>query len=449
MVTPSNLIWFYNHFLCGGFIGGFMILFKMISLTLFIQLLGGAAYGVVSEYEFTKKDVGFLHTLTLKELGEPQKLDFSDPEKDLAAAELGKAVFYDTNFSQNAEVSCATCHNPSMYFTDGKAQASGVGQTEMNAPSVLASAWSPWQFWNGRKDSLWAQALGPLEAAKEHGISRTRAVQLLHVNYGDAYEKAFGRDDNWVWVREHASNKSFEYENLSASERERVDTVFSNLGKAIMAYELKLKIAPSRFDQFVEAIASERWQKAKKIYSHDEVKGLRLFVGKANCVSCHNGPLFSNFEFHNIGVPEFNPKKVHLGRWQGVKDLAGDEFTCLSKYSGKPKEKCLEMKFLKTEGTELVGAFKTPSLRNVAKTAPYMHSGQFATLEEVVNHYNKPKPPFFNREQHPSRPHFDIMPLRLTDEEKQQLVSFLKTLTSPLPENDPWWPVELGQTASK
>jgi cytochrome c peroxidase len=97
------------------------------------------------------------------------------------------------------------------------------------------------------------------------------------------------------------------------------------------------------------------------------------------------------------------------------------------------------MRFLKKQGPELVGAFKTPSLRNVANTAPYMQTGQFDTLEQVVNHYDIPTPPYYNRLQHPSRPHFDILPLKLSDAEKLELIAFLKTLTSPLPSNDGWW----------
>ena len=94
--------------------------------------------------------------------------------------------------------------------------------------------------------------------------------------------------------------------------------------------------------------------------------------------------------------------------------------------------------FLKREGRELVGAFKTPSLRNVAMTAPYMQAGQLQTLEQVVAHYNRPFPPFYDRAQHPSRPHFDILPLNLDQTQQAQLVAFLKTLTSPIP-NSPWW----------
>jgi cytochrome c peroxidase len=119
--------------------------------------------------------------------------------------------------------------------------------------------------------------------------------------------------------------------------------------------------------------------------------------------------------------------------------LVADEFTCLSSYSDAKPEECMEMRFLKKQGPELVGAFKTPSLRNVSKTAPYMQTGQFDSLEQVIEHYDIPKPPYYNRQQHPNRPHFDILALNLKPQEKLDLIAFLHTLTSPIPEDDEWW----------
>lgn len=374
---------------------------------------------------FTERDRQFLGSLAIGQLDEPEG-DFGNAfVKNKDAAELGKKLFYDQRLSSNGKVACSTCHNPDQYFTDGRALAEGVGKTTKNTPSILTAAFSPWQFWDGRRDSLWAQALGPLEDPHEHGATRKQIARIIATHYAEEYQKSF---DSPITL------KSINHNRID------IDMVFANVGKALMAYQHKLRLLPSKFDRFIVHLKNNKDQKALEVFNPKEIEGLKIFVGKGNCISCHNGPLLTNFEFHNVGVPELDKNSVDLGRYLGAKKLAEDEFSCLSRFSSTKKKDCLEMRFLKTEGQELVGAFKTPSLRNVAQTAPYMHSGQFKTLEEVVDHYNKPKPPFYDRNQHPNRPHFDILPLGLTDDEKNALVAFLHTLTSPKPKNDPWWP---------
>ncbi|MFK7827968.1 MAG: cytochrome-c peroxidase [Oligoflexales bacterium] len=375
--------------------------------------------------EFTHKDRIFLRALAIDHL-EPTNFAGNEYTTHPEAANLGKALFFDTNLSANGAVACSSCHKPNKYFTDGRPRAIGLEKTRRNTPSVLVAAYSPWQFWDGRRDSMWAQAMGPLEDPKEHGISRREVAKFIAASYKDQYQKIFG-------VKLDPSN-------IEVGQVD-IDQVFVNVGKALMAYQYKLRLLPSKFDKFVTHLGASEDDLARKVYNDRQIEGLKIFVGKGNCISCHNGPLLSNFEFHNVGVPEFDKEKVDLGRYLGAKKLAKDEFSCLSRFSSIPKKDCLEMNFLKTDGQELVGAFKTPSLRNVAKTGPYMHSGQFMTLIDVVKHYNNPKPPYYNRKQHPSRPHFDILPLNLTGREQNSLVSFLETLTSPIPLNDPWWPV--------
>ena len=390
----------------------------MLAFVLVSALLASGNAFAANPYYFDEKDRGFLASLSLNNLTTIKHHRYSSYLAKNEVAEFGKRLFFDARLSSSGTVACASCHIPEKYFTDSLPQAIGAGQMTRNTPSILVSKWSPWQTWDGAKDSMWSQALGPLESPTEHGIHRNDVIKLIRIHYGEIYTKIFG-----------AINDS----------PEGINHAFANVGKALMAYQFKLTIQPSRFDQFIDAVVQKNPQQAKKLFSLAEVNGLRLFAGKGNCISCHNGPLLTNFEFHNVGIPQRDPSAVDLGRYQGVKQLAQDKFSCLSPYSGMEEKDCLEMKYLKKSGPELVGAFKTPSLRNVDKTAPYMHAGQFETLEDVVNHYDKPKPPFYDRKQHPNRPHFDILPLRLSDEEKNQLVAFLKTLTSPIPVNDPWW----------
>lgn len=418
-------------------------------------LMGGCLWLVTtfsvqaeSVYDFTEADIRFLSQFHLNQLPPPPSALGNRLADDAAAAELGRQLFFDPGLSRNSQVSCSSCHQPEQYFTDGMQRSVGLGQVRRNAPSIATSQYGPWQFWDGRADSLWAQALSPLEDINEHGIARSQAVQYVASHYRQAYDELFA-PLNIALIQtlpeqpaspRQDSEAQQRWNQLSPQQQQMVNQAFANIGKALMAYQRQIQLQPAPFDRFVTALQQgQDRQQLARLMTADEVSGMRLFMGKGNCASCHNGPLFTNFEFHNIGAPEPNQKQVDMGRFEGVTSLQQNEFTCLSPYSDANPSQCEEMQFLKRQGPELVGAFKTPSLRNVAKTAPYMQSGQLASLIEVIAHYNKPTPPFYDREQHPSRPHFDIVPLNLTEEEQQQLLRFLDTLTSPIDASDRWW----------
>ena len=429
-------------------------------LTILLVLLAPIAVGQEQEiaapddaserdaYQFTQSDVTFLSQFSLLALPELPHDPSNRVGDSIPASNLGHALFFDTNLSGNGLVSCASCHQPAQYFTDGLKFSVAMGVTNRNAQTVLGAAYSPWLFWDGRKDSLWSQALGPLEDASEHGINRIEAVRHLASAYGEQYQAIFGESIEALAQLKDVSGELSEshvksyWQSLSPLQRKEINQAFANMGKAMMAYQRRLTMQPARFDQFVEALkADASVDELAKHMNAQEIDGMRIFVGKGNCVSCHNGPLFTNFEFHNIGAPEDDVLAVDMGRFTGVNELQQDEFTCLSEFSDADLIECEEMRFLKKQGPELIGAFKTPSLRNIAKTAPYMQMGQFNTLAEVIGHYNKPVPPYYDRLQHPSRPHFDIMPLRLTEEEQSSLAAFLETLTSPILAEDKWWNV--------
>jgi cytochrome c peroxidase len=191
------------------------------------------------------------------------------------------------------------------------------------------------------------------------------------------------------------------------------------MGKAIAAYERTIDHAPSRFDRYVEAL-QDSGQAPQGVLSADEVAGLRLFIGKASCVNCHNGPLLTNNEFHNTGVPPRPGLPLDKGRLAGADAVLRDEFNCRSRWSDS-HAKCAELEFLVSGDHVLERAFKVPSLRNVAERAPYMHAGQFSTLGEVVAHYNRaPKA---------SAAHSELKPLRLSAQERQQIEAFLQSLS--------------------
>ena len=323
---------------------------------------------------------------------------------DPGAASLGHRLFFDGRLSANGQVSCATCHDPRRNYEDGRALGKGVGTTGRRTMPIAGTAHSPFLFWDGRKDSQWAQALGPLESPVEHGGNRTQYARVIAAQYREDYERIFGPLPDLRGL----------------PQRDDVTRVFVNIGKAIAAYERRLQFAPSRFDRFVS-----EWKRSgdmpKDILDAKERAGLGLFIGKANCTQCHNGPLFTNNEFHNTGVKARPGLPVDRGRVVAVAAVQGDEFNCRSRWSDAKPSECAELEFLAPAAAVQERAFKVPSLRNVAERAPYMHAGQLATMKDVLNHYNAaPRAP---------AGHTELKPLRLSKLELEQIEAFLRTLS--------------------
>ncbi len=376
-------------------------------------------------------------TLSAQWLGKLQPLPV-DPSNRFAddpdAAKLGQTIFFDPRFSANGKVSCASCHHPEKAFTDGLARAQGIGQTTRSAPAISGVAYSPWFFWDGRADSQWAQALGPLEDGREHGGDRSFHAHLIHDDptYRSAYEAIFGSipdlSDNKRFPRQAgplASDRKIldAWIDMSVEDQNTINRLFTNIGKAIAAYERRLVPGRSRFDRYVEALLAEDVSAMKTAMTASEANGLRLFIGKAMCVTCHQGPLFTHNGFHNAGVPFTEDLKKDWGRFNGVRKALTNEFNCLGNYSDADENDCIELRFAKVTRDETIGAFKVPGLRNVAKTAPYMHSGQFTTLAEVLEHYNTRPKSLIG--------HSDLLPIELNRQELQQLEDFLHTLSGP------------------
>jgi cytochrome c peroxidase len=295
-------------------------------------------------------------------------------------------------------------------------------------PSV-GTAHSTWMFWDGRRDSQWAQALGPLESPVEHGGDRTQYAHVVAEIYRTEYEAVFGRLPSLAGLPHRAgpvadASRHVAWRRISTTRREGITRVYANIGKAIAAYERRLEFGPSRFDRYVAAVSSHRPLTPESSLSRDELAGLRIFVGKGNCTNCHNGPLLTDDHFHNTGVPGVPTLPKDEGRASGVRQVLADEFNCLSHYSDARPEQCEELRFASDSGEELQRAYKTPSLRNAAERAPYMHAGQFATLEDVLRHYDRaPAAPAGRSE---------LKPLHLSATELAQLGAFLRTLSGPI-----------------
>lgn len=335
-----------------------------------------------------------------------------DPSNAVAdnpqAAEFGERLFLDPRLSANGGISCSTCHQPFRHFTDGLRVGQAIATSKRNTPSIVGTAYSPWLYWDGRRDSQWAQALSPLEDPNEHGSSRLQVVGVITEDdaYRATYRSLFGEPGD-----------------VSGADPVALNTAFANVGKAIAAFERKLMPTASRFDEYVAVVASGDLHKQTELFSDDEVWGLRLFIGEANCVQCHNGPLLTNNEFHNTGVLSSPGELPDKGRAAGVREVLANPFNCLGEYSDDPLRQCDELEFVR-QGPELVGAFRTPSLRNVAVTAPYMHKGQVATLADALLNYNKAPEAMIG--------HNEAKSLGLSTRELRQLEAFLNTLTAPV-----------------
>ncbi|MEJ2116262.1 MAG: cytochrome c peroxidase, partial [Gammaproteobacteria bacterium] len=354
------------------------------------------------------------------------------------AAVFGRHLFFDERFSHNSKVSCATCHIPQLFFTDGLIKAAGAQAGIRNTPTLVGAAYSPWQFWDGRSDSQWSQALAPLENKREHAASRTQFAHIVFEdnNYRTRYESLFGPIPDFsdyqrfpaaaAPVDDKILNEA--WQSMTAEDRETVTAVFVNIAKSIAAYERLLRPSVSRFDHYVKGVISNDAEKLT-LLNKDEIAGLKLFIGKAQCINCHNGPLFTNNEFHNTGILSAKQQLPSLGRVSGVRIALTDPFNCLGKYSDAKKEQCADLRFAKL-GDELIGAHKVPTLRNVTETAPYMHAGQLDSLDKVIEHYNQAPLAMIG--------HNETKPLKLSKGEKKQLKLFLHSLSGPLSTNAKW-----------
>lgn len=398
----------------------------------FIILVAASAFLLWPRAEWSQQELATLRGLALASLPalppDPSNRVADDPR----AVALGQQLFFDTRLSVNGKVACASCHLPEQQFQDNTPLGQGVGTTARRTMPIAGTAYSPWLFWDGRKDSQWAQALGPLESPVEHGGNRTQYAHLIDWAYREQYQALFGAlpelSDAARFpaaagpVADPAARAA--WDRMAPEDRVAVSRVYANIGKAIAAYERKIVPGLSRFDRYVEAALADDTAGMQAALSVDEAAGLRLFVGKGQCINCHNGPLLTNNDFHNTGVPAVAGLPEDRGRAQGLHQVLEDEFNCLSAYSDASADDCGELRFAKADEHQQERQYKVPSLRGVAERAPYMHAGQFATLRQVLAHYNNP----------PAAPsgHSELKPLGMTDTELAQLEAFLRSLSGPL-----------------
>lgn len=283
-----------------------------------------------------------------------------------ARVELGKMLFFDPRFSRNQNMSCATCHNPSLGWSDGLDTAVGHNGKKLGraTPTVTNAAYNSIQMWDGRKASLEDQALGPMQSTDEMHADFTRVIAFLESTPG--YRRAFAA----AYPGEPVSQQTF--------------------AKAIAAYERTVVTTDSAFDKWLQGDQSAMSAAAQR--------GLSLFVDadKGNCAACHSAPNFTDNGFHNIGLASYGVAEPDLGRFN--------------------ERRIASMK----------GAFKTPQLRNITRTAPYFHDGSARNLREVIDHYVRGGDVKTNLSA-------SLKPLSLTERECQDLMAFLESLSSTAP----------------
>ena len=394
----------------------------------------GTGDGVLSAQEIERATT-FSPLPTVPE--DPSNAVYEDP----AAAVLGQFLFFDPRLSGGGTFSCSTCHDPAKGYADAIPLSEAEGTTGRHAPTLLGVAHNDWFFWDGRADSLWAQALGPIEHPLEMNGSR---LALAHLVYDDAdlaqaYTAIFDElpdlDDDERFPAEgkpmsddpgHVLAQA--WAGMEETDRVAINRVYSNLGKAIAAYERLLVPGEAVFDVWVASLEEE--PEGTTLFGEAERRGLQLFLGEGKCHFCHAGPNFSNRAFHNIGLGSrdwLDP--FDSGRYSGISQLLQDPFNSAGDYSDDPDFGSLKIEHL-VQDSELLGRFKTPSLRNLVDTAPFMHGGHFETLEEVVESYSL-------LEETPIIGHREDLMVKLdwSESEVANLLAFLESLTgSPLDE---------------
>ena len=382
---------------------------------------------------WTEAQVQLIRSLWLGSLPDREPDPSNRMSANHLAAELGKRLFFDTGLSATAEVACSSCHIPEQGFADGRRLSFGSSETSRHSPGLLGVGYQQWFYWDGRRDSLWSQAITPIETPGEMDSNRVDAVRYVAGNetYSDLFEELTGNDltefldDNRFPAGASPFAKGaakLDWYRMNERDRRAVNGAFADIGKAIAAYLETLMFTGSRFDLYAESLAADRAEPGASALTDEELDGLALFIDlpRSQCLRCHNGPLFTNFGFHNVGSATNAAGRVDYGRRIGLEAAKLDEFNCTGLYNDARQHECAELVHAAVEETS-VGAFKVPSLRNVARTAPYFHDGRFDSLDEVMEFYRHPPDN--------SRPTTEMPPITLTDAESAQLIAFLKSLS--------------------
>lgn len=349
-------------------------------------------------------------------------------------------------------VACATCHNPATSFADTRTVSESVSLGtdfgQRNAPTILNTAFNDFYNYDGLFDSQWAQALNPIENPDEHNFNRIGVALQILQNHQAEYEAVFGPLPNLadntrfpqipnppVFVGQGRPGDSANdptpggpldtFDGMTQADQTLINEIFANFGKAIAAYERLLISRDSDFDRFV---AGE-----SRALSADQKRGLKLFIVDSLCVTCHNGPNFTDNQFHNLGVQQSGTHvpSQDLGRFGAIPELLASEFNGVGPFSDNTAVGAQKLAGL-TQNSRQLGQFKTPTLRNIDLTGPYFHTGFQGSLRDVVDFYNRGG----DRSGFSGVQDVRINELFMTETQVNDVVSFLRTLNgAPLPSN--------------
>lgn len=326
---------------------------------------------------------------------------------DETAAMLGFHLFFNTELGKGT--GCPVCHQPELAFTDRLSVSVGKSEGKRNAPTVFNVARMSVMFWDGSADSVWSQPLFAIENPTEMDSSRLELAHLVAATplLRDDYEKVFGALPEMSAWPSAGKPGDAAFDDLEAEVQDEVNRLAANVGKAFEAYERKNATGMAPLDRFLAGDTSQLIPAAQR--------GLRVFI-EQKCDSCHSGPLLSDERYHDVGFPSLPDAEPDAGRAGGLAILRANPFNLNGPYAdpgpGVPNE-------IPEQEEGMEGAFRTPSLRNVTRTAPYGHDGALATLGEVL----------------------ELHAPDLADEARGELLAFFQALNGDYP-LAPWndWP---------
>jgi cytochrome c peroxidase len=325
------------------------------------------------------------------------------------AASLGNTLFHDPKLSVCGTVACASCHKEEAGQTVGSPKADGCngGITGRNPPTVLNVGYDRWFMWDGRADRLWSQAILPMTSPIEMGSNPTIVRSLLTTSYLAEYAELFGK----------------------TPEETEDDELLANVGKLMQAYERTVNRTRAPFDEDVKRFIAAAEVSAAEAEKDPAFLGLKTYIRKGQCIVCHKGVTMTDHLFHNIGVKDTSPDAP--GQTAAIDALLDWKFNAAGPYSddrtGQDATRISSVRAtLAEKRAEMDGAYKTPTLRNITLTAPYMHTGDVATLAEVIEFYDKggDEDGTFTGKRTDT-----IKKLDLKDEEKAALLKLLESMT--------------------
>ncbi|MBL8617465.1 MAG: hypothetical protein JNM72_17790 [Deltaproteobacteria bacterium] len=374
---------------------------------------------------------------------------------DAEAAALGEALFFDRRLSGSGGVSCGDCHLLDLHFTDGLPlpRVDGAPAGARHTPSVLNAGLQRWQFWDGRCDTLWCQATGPIESPLEMNLGRADLGRVLlnAPDLRDPYLTLAGLPDELAAIADEGevglptalldtdrfpagarpmpeapeAPEALAWATMAPEDQAAATRLLVDLAKLIAAYEGQLVSGPAPIDAYAAALAADDPAAASAALSPAAARGLLRFVTDGQCVLCHTGPLLSNLEFEAVGLPAATGADPDdTGRYDGALRLQAQAFNAAGPWSDAPEgEAAARLAVLRTDSTTLAH-FKVPSLREVAATAPYMHTGQLVDLRAVVDHYVE-----MDDEQPLGSRSPLLAPLDWSDDDRADVVAFLQSLS--------------------